>query len=182
MTSIQIITLVTAIVGAICGICGAVLGVINTCTQLSRNRVRLKVIPKVAYMVTETDVVACAKPTALQARIAEKGAPSRLCLEIINMSEFAVTVSDAGFGRANKTRHVIFRPEVSPGKTWPTRLEPHEAVTLYLAIGDSLKPSITHDAVAYAKTDCGKVFYGTSPLFREYINGLPYQKNGGIQP
>jgi hypothetical protein len=178
MTSIQIVTLVTAIVGAVCGICGAVLGVINTWSQLSRNRVRLKVTPKVAYSVSETKVVACSKPTDLQARIAEAGSPSRLCVEIVNLSAFAVTVSDVGFGKVERRRHVLVDPEITPGKTWPTRLEPREAVTLYSKIGEQLDSTIMQHPFAYARTDCGVTRYGTSPIFREYLDDLHLRRDG----
>jgi hypothetical protein len=181
MTSMQIITLVTAIVGAICGICGAVLGIINTWSQLSRNRVRLKVIPKLAYMVGGNDVMAGVRSCEYQQDLSNKGTPSRLCIEVINLSAFAVTISDAGFGKKDRNRLALIKPEVSK-KSWPTRLEPHEAVMLYAAIGLSLNPTIMLKAVAYAETDCGVVCYGTTPIFQEYINALPSQKNGGIQP
>lgn len=172
MTPIQIVTLVTAIIGAVCGISGAVLGVINTWSQLSRNRVRLKVVPKMAFMMGGGGVITATKATQLYKELSSSGVPSRWCMEIVNLSSFAVTVSNAGFGRADKTRHVLWRPEVSDGKAWPTRLESHEAVTLYGEIGHSLDPTIMQHPYAYAETDCGVVSYGTSPLFEQYCHFL----------
>jgi hypothetical protein len=172
MRTIEIITLVTAIIGAVCGICGAVLGILNTWSQLSRNRVRLKVVPKLAFMVSSNDVITASKPTRLYKEMLASGTPSRWCIEIINLSAFPVTISSVGFGKADKTRHVLHRPEVSPGKTWPTRLEAREAVTLYGELGGSLDPEIMQFPYAFAETDCGIVCYGTSPMFEGYCRSL----------
>lgn len=179
MTSIQVITLVTAMIGATCGICGTVLGIVNTWNQISQRKVRIKVVPKLAYMVGGNNVIVGVRCSGLQQQLASRGTPSRWCIEVINLSSFAVTISDVGFGKTEGTRHVIIRPEVS-NKSWPARLESHEAVTLYAAIGESLAPAIMQEAVAYAKTDCGKVFYGTSSIFQEYIRYLTSVQNGGV--
>ena len=87
MNSIEIVTLVTAIVGAVCGICGAVLGIINTWSQVSRNRVRLKVIPKLAYMTGANNVIkGDRRNEEFQRHLANQGATSRWCIEVINLS------------------------------------------------------------------------------------------------
>jgi len=85
MSAIQIVTLVTAIVGAVCGMCGAILGIINTCTQLSRNRVRLKVIPKRGYMVGGNTVITGVYADELSQQYSEQNVPSLWCIEVINL-------------------------------------------------------------------------------------------------
>ncbi len=172
MTILETVTLTTAIIGAACGISGTVLGLINTWSQVSRNRVRLKVIPKLAFMVGGDLVISGVKRSQLQQRLANSGAPARWCLEVVNLSEFAVTISDVGFGRSNRVRHVLVHPEILNGKSWPVRLEPREAVTLYAQIGETLDPRIMQQPYAYAETDCGVVCYGTSPIFKDHLAAI----------
>ncbi len=181
MKPLEELTLVTAIIGAACGISGTILGIINTWSQLSRNRVRLKVIPKLAYMVGGNNIIAGVRRDKIQRQLTSKGAPSRWCIEVVNLSAFAVTISDAGFGRHDATRYVLAAPETSVGKSWPTRLEPREQVTLYARVGERLNPAIVREAVAYAETDCGKVCYGTSPIFKDYIDDLSVVQNKEVK-
>jgi hypothetical protein len=169
---LEIVTLVTAIVGAVCGICGAVLGIINTWSQVSRNRVRLKVVPRVAYMTGGNNVITGDRPSDFQDHLANQGARARWCVEVINLSAFAVTISDVGFGRTNTVRQLFFRPDTSVGKSWPTRLEPREAVTLFAKLGDSPDLDVVREPIAYAKTDCGVVCYGTSPILKKHSASL----------
>ena len=90
----------------------------------------------------------------------------------LSNSAFAVTISDVGFGRYNRRRHSIVAPQTTNGKSWPTRLEPREAVTLHTAPGIELDPAIVRDAVAYAATDCEEVRHGGSPMFTQYVYNL----------
>lgn len=169
MTSIQTITLITAIVGAICGICGAVLGVINTWNQLSRNRVRLKVIPKLGYVLPNKTIMTGMNVDELQEHYSEHGVPSLWCIEVVNLSAFAVTISSLGFGKAKgEPLHCfIFEPGTMSGKKWPTRLEPREAETFLGKVGQSLQTAQMKKPIAYAETDCGVVCYGTSPILQK---------------
>jgi len=169
MTTIQTVTLVTAIVGAVCGVCGAILGVINTWTQLSRNRVRLKVVPKRGYMIGGNTVMTGVNADELSQQYSEQNVPSLWCIEVINLSAFAVTISSVGFGKAKGTplRCFIFEPATMSGKKWPTRLEPREGETFLGKVGQPLQADLMKKPVAYAETDCGVFCYGTSPIFQK---------------
>ena len=91
-----------------------------------------------------------------------------------------MTISDAGFGRHDATRYVLAVPETSVGKSWPTRLEPREQVTLYARVGERLEPAIVREAVAYAET-MWKCLYGTSPIFKDYIDDLSVVQNKEVK-
>ena len=71
MTLTQAVTLAIALLGA-------VLGVINTWHALDKNRVKLKVVPKIAMT------------------LGRSGSAVGFCIEITNLSAFAVTVDEAG--------------------------------------------------------------------------------------
>ena len=50
---------------------------------------------------------------------------------------------------------------------------------LYLGIGEQLEPRIMQHPFAYAKTDCGVIRYGTSPIFQQYLEFLRQRQNSG---
>lgn len=133
---------------------GAVLGVINTWVGLSKERVKLSVIPKHAIPVG--------------------GAPENLqfCIEVVNLSAFPVTISEIGvFYKGTDHRSVIPNPVTSDRGPFPRRLESRSAVTLY-----SERPcSVVNDKkmkCVFAKTDCGVVQKGNSPAFRQMANEI----------
>lgn len=177
MTTLQLVTLITAIVGAACGILGAVLGIINTWHQMSQTRVRLRVVPKLAWMIDAHNVLTADRPARDMKDPVRARPPDRVCIEVVNLSAFPVTVSDVGFGRVNEPRGILFRPELSPGKTWPVRLESRDSFTAYGAVGMTPREDALQAAVAYAKTDCGNTTYGSTPIFRDFVRSLQARKD-----
>jgi hypothetical protein len=92
-------------------------------------------------------------------------------IEVVNLSTFAVTVSEVGFsidGRGiNKGRRLaVPRPIIIDGKPWPRRLEARESVSAYFHPGEVIG-SGARIGSAYASTSCGEVEYGTSPALEQ---------------
>jgi hypothetical protein len=147
----QNITLVTAIIGAVCGVSGAVLGVINTRNQLARNKIRLKVTPVHAIPVG-----------------ALAGSNVNFGIEVINLSDFPVTISDVGFLLKNKQRATLFQViSIDQPSKLPVRLEPRTAYEKYFNIDEAGLPKQTK--YAYAKTQCGELIIGTSGALKQKI-------------
>jgi len=132
---------------------GAALGIINTWHSLDKSRVKLLVRPKHAIPYGSAD--------------------PRLtfCIEVINMSAFAVTVDDVGvFYKGTDRRGSITQPVLLDGGRWPRRLEPRSSVTVY-----SQSPiSSSGHAIkcAYARTECGNTQEGTSPALKQIASGV----------
>ena len=141
MTTLEAVTLAIALVGA-------ALGLINTWHQLNQSRVKLKVVPKHA--------IPCG---AADPRLT-------FCIEITNLSAFAITVEEAGvFYKGTDARGAYTSPILIDNRPWPRRLESRESVTVYgqppsVKSGHPLK-------CAYARTSCGVVRRGSSPAFRQ---------------
>jgi hypothetical protein len=145
MSIIEAITLAIAVLGA-------VLGLINTWQALDKDRIKLLVRPKHAIPVGGVD--------------------PRLtfCIEITNRSSFAVTVAEAGvlyFG--TESRGALIRPILADGGSWPRRLEPRSAVTVYAQ--NPADGSQHRIRCAYAKTECGVMKRGSSPALRQIARG-----------
>ncbi|UJJ59999.1 hypothetical protein [Rhodanobacter denitrificans] len=89
MPDITVFQAVTLAIAAV----GAVLGIINTWRAIDQNRVKLRVIPAHA--------------------IPYGGAPQniRFCVQVTNLSQFAVTLDDAGvfFQGTNKRGSIVKR-------------------------------------------------------------------------
>lgn len=141
------ITMLQAITLAIAAI-GAVLGIINTWRAIDQSRVKLKVIPAHAIPVGN------APPNI------------RFCLQVTNLSPFAVTIDDAGFFfRGTRKRASIVAPVFGDQGSWPRRLEPRSSVTIYSELPHS-KAGRTIKC-AFARTQCGHTVSGVSPALRQ---------------
>jgi len=145
------------------GALGFALAVFSLCWQLYKGRVRLRVVPQTVlvqphYVITRKDGPSF--PSSV---------PPRLCVEVVNLSAFAVTVCEVGIKRKKRgTKRCLLKP-VPPGDMLPKRLEPRQAMTVYAHEGIQADQSIATKAYAYARTECGYWKFGTSPAFRDYI-------------
>jgi len=130
---------------------GAVLGFINTWRAVDQNRVKLKVAPAHA--------------------IPYGSAPQniRFCVQVTNLSQFAVTVDDVGFFFHGSNRHSsIVNPMFTDNGPWPRRLEPRSSVTVY---SEPPRSSNGHKIkCAFARTQCGYTKTGNSPALRQVAN------------
>jgi hypothetical protein len=136
---------------------GAALGIINTLHQLSLNRVKLRIVPKSAKPV--------AGGAAIHHSSGKHDSDATLCIEVINLSAFPVTIREVGYSVAGtKARKAVPLPALTDNKAWPRRLEQRESVTAYVDFHDSA------DQIkkAYAITECGNVRYGTSPALEDF--------------
>ena len=144
-TSKEAITLAIASVGA-------VLGIINTWKTLDKDRPKLRVVPKQAFAVGE---------------LAHYEPDTRLCIEVTNLSTFALTVSEVGvLYHGSKARGALIPPIVIDGGTFPRRLEPRSSFTTYAA-PNALVGSPHPIKCAYAATDCGLMFEGKSGALKQ---------------
>lgn len=130
---------------------GAILGIINTVYAIDKDRVKLKVRP--VFGVTT-------------------GAPhlkeEYIGIEIINLSTFPISISQAGFmlGRT-KQRAAILRPLTTQGVIYlPYKLPSREKITLY-ADYDYVVNDPMLIKCAYCETDCARLVKGKSKLLKQ---------------
>ena len=162
MSTLEIVTLATAILGAVCGVLGAVLGIINTHHQISTTLVKLRIAPKVAKAFRGDTMLTIDRPSSRTAEFMGDPATCCLCIEISNLSAFPVTISEVGFGNPNDSeRRVMLKPRLSSEKEIPVRLESRESVTAYGQTGDL---ALDQGPRAYVVTDCGNVALGSTPI------------------
>jgi len=132
---------------------GAVLGIINTWHALDQRRVRLRVVPKIAF-----------------APGGEFG-ETMGCIEVVNLSSFPVSISEIGFtidGDPRKHRRLAILEPLTPDRQPIARtLEARHGVTGYFSL-NRMEPSIQK---AYVRTECGEVAYGSSPAMKQIRRG-----------
>lgn len=132
---------------------GAVLGIINTWKALDKERPKLRVVPKQAFF---------AGPGGLDDR-------PRLCIEITNLSTFALTVAEVGLlYQGTDKRGALIHHMLNNGERLPKRLEPRSSVSVYAhpSALDGPSPSIK---CVYANTDCGLTFTGKSGALEQLV-------------
>ena len=148
ITAFQICTLVLGSVAAI-------LGVYHVWRDRQRRKTRVRVIPGVARPVNAGEPL-----------------PERLSIEIVNLSNYRVTVKEVGFHPARGPGRLCIWPLSSigfPVEEWPTRLEPRDSITVYAS--PDLKEDYRATLIrrAYVRTACGHEFSGTSPALQQYV-------------
>lgn len=148
------VVLFTAIIGAVCGILGTVLGIINTLHQLNKNKIRLKVAPIHAF------------PGGALAN-----SSITFGIEVVNLSDFATTISDIGFLLKNKNRATLFAIDsIDMPSKLPVRLKPRESYTKYFNIEQIGLSKQTE--FAYVATQCGELVTGTSGALKQKIKEI----------
>lgn len=153
MSTIQTITLITAIAGAICGLLGAVLGIINTCHQLRRDKVRLRVVPKIVNIING----------------GELSAP-KLCIEVTNLSVFSVTITNVGFEA--KEHDLCLFPILYDGKPWPRRLESRQSIMTFFGDDWETNRELCSISCAFASTECGETRFGSIKRIKKRIRKI----------
>lgn len=143
MTVMSIITLVIAIIGA-------VLGVFNTWRSWDKDMVKLRVIPKAAEVLGFGQSIV--KSSSLTVYV-----NSQLCICIVNLSTFPVTISEVGLlYKGSKFRGTLTKPIINDGGSFPRRLEPRSSFTVFFALDEPKRDrnfkNVKH---TYAETDCG---------------------------
>lgn len=130
---------------------GAVLGIINTWKALDKDRPKLRVVPKQAFGYG---------PSGVDER-------ARLCIEVTNLSNFPLTVSEVGvLYHGTDSRGALVHHFMKNGETLPKRLEPRTSVSIY-AYPNALDGNTRSIKCAYANTDCGLTFTGDSGALRQ---------------
>lgn len=130
---------------------GAGLGVMNTWQAISANRVKLRVKPAFAIAIPHGQ--------------------SMFSIEVVNLSNFPVTISEVGFTlnghSVDQRRAAVPQPIVIDGKPWPRRLEAREAVSVFMDPDYLVQPG-NKIGKAYARTACGEARYGISGALRQF--------------
>lgn len=147
-----------AIVGTVLGTLGTVLGVYNAFRQATADRVRLtvRVAPKVL----------------VQQGVGMVG--RRIAFRVVNLSAFALTVDGVGFELRDEGRiFVVLDPELPDRLPFPRRLEPREAVTLYIDDSPNRRQELRTAARAYVTTACGYRGVGPASDVAFLVDGGP---------
>jgi hypothetical protein len=127
---------------------GAVLGVLNAWRNWNLDRVRLRVVPVVANW----------------------GEGEAFGIEVVNLGNFAVTLTDLGWYRhGTKQRLSVVTPIFLSGERLPVRLEPRTRLTGFAAPRAHEHASFANVRTAYAVTACGEARYGKSRLLRDVV-------------
>ena len=124
---------------------GAGLGVLNYWRSIDKDKVKLKVTPS-RYVANRQN---------------------GLCIEVINLGFVPVTIKAISleFGREREW-YYFGTAKYSTGTPLPHRLQPRESITALLPPDAHQQIDMKRLRCAFAKTACGLVFRGTSPVFK----------------
>lgn len=122
---------------------GAVLGVMNMWNSISARRLRVRVTPQFVFQLD--------------------GTPIGVTIEVINLSNFPITVVEAGFEVNGGFR----MPNLLDRANLPKRLESRESLSIYFDPRAFLSPAVEKLGSGYVRTACGNRITGNSPAGRQ---------------
>jgi hypothetical protein len=148
------LTAAIAVLGAATGIFGAALSLINTWRAFDRDRVKIRVVPMIAFPVTGGVV----------------GKEPLLSIEVTNLSTFPVTIAGVGYlMHGTKSRLAITSPIIHDGGAFPRRLEPRSTFSVYAVADTAREPQFAKVRCAYAQTACGCTIRGKSKALNSQV-------------
>jgi len=154
-------TFIVAFAGVVFGAVGTVLGIINFWRALIKDQTKIKVYPQLNAFL-ENDSEQDGKVVSV----------ARMCVEVINLSDFPVTINDVGFILNKYLRNgkvTFLDKQIMHGGKLPQRMEPRTSITVFhpnpaLFINDAEKI-----CGAYATTQCGKEFRGGNKALKKFL-------------
>lgn len=174
MSTLELVTLTTAIIGAITGVGGLVLGVKNRRHSLREAKTKMRVLPKLAFPGPMDEMVA---ETYYSDRVASalKRLKVYFCIEVINLSAIQQTILELGVVDADGKRTPWREPEwMEPVETFPMSLKPDQAGAAYIRIMPDDYGKLK--SLVYVKTDCGEYFEGESPIITDFLARLEEER------
>jgi hypothetical protein len=140
---------------------GAALGVINIWRAIDHDRVRLRL--------------------RVQGYVTSHG-ESGMCVEVVNLSSFAVTVSQVAFDmRGGKLIFFILPTTIMGGKCAPQRLESRASFTTHFPAGKEKCEGMVNVTRVFATTACGEKFTGTSVYLKSCIKAARAAHKGAAR-
>ena len=149
---------------------GMILGIYNLFHSLSKEKVKLKIIPK-SVMGGRVNRESGKRGLILAENDFSKD-QSLFGFEIINKSNFVVTIDEIGFiEKGNNDRLVILEPILGDKGNWPRELNPRTSFMVYGNL-QNLIGILMHKKIkyAYVKTACDNTRYGKSKALRLLSN------------
>jgi len=134
-------------------ITGAALGVWNLVQGLQKDRVRLKVVPKLSVV----------RGNGILSTDRELNPNAFASIEVINLSTFPVTIAEVGFSLIKEPSRGVMIPD--PPNLLPKRLEPRQSIEIRVTQEFGFPKKAKR---AYATTQCDHTGYGDSPVLKKW--------------
>ncbi|MCK4912649.1 MAG: hypothetical protein KAS05_02895 [Candidatus Omnitrophica bacterium] len=137
---------------------GVVLGITNFIRSLFKDRVKIKVSPVINLFIENPE--------------GKNDIVSRVCIEVVNLSEFPITIHEVGFTTNiyKKEGKISFLDkQIVQGGKLPRKMESRTAITIYHPLPNMFKEDVDKIVGAYATTQCGRMFKGNNKILKKQI-------------
>jgi len=169
-TSLSILTL-------LCAIVGAVLGIVNFLRELYNNRVRIRVTPFCGDFITVDGKMYFRSGNWAGEPRGQIPRDGILAVEVVNIGTFPVTIMsiDVLFARPvtvdGITSRIMTVVAVAQfdGKCLPHRIEPRDTMVLYCEKFTLDEPDLGMVTAVCARTACGLKIFGKSPALHQLV-------------
>jgi hypothetical protein len=153
-------------------IIGSGLGIANLIIDLWRNRVRLRVVPKL-YVRSAQGSYTYDRPMDDFLKQHNFDDDPKLCVEVQNISNKPVTISLIGFARWRADKRVVLNPIFTDNRNLPRRLEPHSLFVAYsLYTPEQMWKEYGRFDFAFAETESDQFCRGSSKILKHVRKSL----------
>ena len=148
---------------------GIGLGLYNLYIASSNRKVRVKVVPKSIIRKYQNEITGA--EIVISSKEEFNPVYGKFMLEIVNLSNFSVTICHVGFKIFGDNGHLsIAQPILYDGGEWPRRLESRESFTVYCSLDYLLNnPKSINIKNAFAETSCGSICKGSSKALKQLV-------------
>ncbi|VAW12359.1 hypothetical protein MNBD_BACTEROID05-553 [hydrothermal vent metagenome] len=161
---------VSKIVVTLAAFIGIALGIFNFVHNRRKQKVHLKVTPRAAHYIGNTED---GKETYLYSsnEFEREDVADTLVVEVINLSAFPVIIGEVGLRKKwTRRRMAMPIPKLIDKGEWPRKLEPRESVIAHFDLTQLLgEVNLRKARCAYAKTICGELQTGTSKALKDLV-------------
>lgn len=160
---------------------GAMLGTFNAWRAYKRDKLNIRVLPKI-YINSNQGVVTVSEIPRKSSSFHTLN-PNRfeelndLCIEVTNLSSFQVTITEVGFHRRESIDRCCLKDYFILGeRRLPILLEPRDSFTIYVVPNEKFKMIYHVLKSAYIITACDVTVKGTSPAFKSVVGRFARMK------
>jgi hypothetical protein len=152
---------------------GMSLGLYNFWKERSKEKVKLRVIPKSVLKRVINNLGQEYLKTS-ENEFIQSNAQDLFAIEVVNLSRFTVVVNEVGFLISGKKQRMsISVPVLGDQGEWPRKLEPRDAVTIYGKLQEILlSPDIKNVSCAFAKTACNHIEKGRTEALKQLVQSV----------
>ena len=178
MTPFEYYSLILAV---ITGLFGTVAGLYNTWYSWSKDQVKLRVTPKLRWVVNNIEwtlEIDNSEFLNLDQHLSEQNV-LQFSVEVVNLSTFPITITEVGIGKGKGKNGNNCLTDLKIDRVLPQIIKSRDSFTFKYGLNNlETFPQKHHRHCCFVRTACGKTFWGTSSILKTISQKLSRKMTG----